>query len=248
MLATYAIDNGVTHERVSEVMMHYDIEKAWARVPQYFVIAHWAWIDPDAALAVAEADPDKHNRGFLLAEVGMAWAYLRTEQIDRITKNPTDNPFQDYHVRKAAAAELEWRRLGNAPRNTKNKAFPVIDRLGSNSPRRIFGRAGAHPDTLAVLNDPGDTSWLKAPERELRLNEAAEIAYFESGTPRKFWTIIPLLADSTLPDNELNGIARSKALSGSPSEAMVLVARIRSAQQYVWATTSVTEAVLWRGD
>ena len=100
-------------------------------------------------------------------------------------------------------------------------------------------RAGAHPDTLRVLGNLNDTTWLKGADRESRLNEAAQIAYHEPGTPGKFWKIIALLPGSNLADNELMWAADSMSITGSLAQAIVLLTRIKATQQYVWATTRV---------
>lgn len=130
-LNAYAIDQGI--RRSTSYLMYAAInpKDAWAKVqrlaeqhPESYgsalcgIIEEYAWIDLDEALALAEAQTDPGRRRDLLEVVCNVWAYRRPESIDRAVQMQ-DNEVRRGWALKAASQEMEHRRSGHPPRDTK---------------------------------------------------------------------------------------------------------------------------------
>lgn len=120
VLAGYAVENGAANGDVMRIHNLYEFQKALERSRKgelVLPIDELAWHDPDAALAIAEKEPNEDKRRGLIDMVARVWAYKRPEQVERANKNQ-DNEVRRSWARNLAREEMEWRKKGNPPRDT----------------------------------------------------------------------------------------------------------------------------------
>lgn len=152
-LARYAVENGAASGDVMRVHARYEFQKALDESRKGVLklpIDELAWHDPDAALAIAEKEPDETQRRGMIDMVSQVWAYKRPEQIERAIKNQ-DNEVRRSWARNMAREELEWRKKGNPPRDTpETKPDPY-----SPQPKKPAGTPWVPPPALQkLLDDP----------------------------------------------------------------------------------------------
>ena len=199
ILITYAAENGFTNRAGLTTYARFDPAKALAlatRSPANpkdpgddrgtaidEVITHWAWQDPDAALAAAEAEPDPKLRRSLIDSVVRVWAYKRPETIGRAVRGlESDGPAE--WLRAEAADELARRRKGKPPRDSLAKSHPPMtreERLEWEAKRRAAGYAVGDSRVERILKNPTDTSWLSGEERQMYLEQTAGGSYADTG-------------------------------------------------------------------
>jgi hypothetical protein len=173
LLVKYAVENGAPsgdtiRGDVIRIAARYDFQRVWelvtAKGTPGSLITDLAWRDLDAALAVAEKEPDEATRRRLIDLVSRVWAYKKPDQIERALKNQ-DNAVRRDYARELAAAELEWRKQGNPPRDTPETA----PRLGHPMPAKPAGTPWVPPaDVQKLLEDP-----TRAAEADGKLHQMA---------------------------------------------------------------------------
>ena len=117
ILAKYAVENGAANGDVMRIHSRYELPKVLEQARKGVLtlpITDLAWHDPDAALAIAEKEPDEMQRRGMIDMVARVWAYKRPDQIERAIKNQ-DNEVRRSWARDLAREELEWRKKGNPP-------------------------------------------------------------------------------------------------------------------------------------
>lgn len=179
--ATYAVEHGVVRGDVVRIFGHYDLAKAWKAVadlpddsqtsdfprlgPMLRLVEMWAWRDPDAALAAAEQEPGASARRDLVEVVARVWAQKKPDQIEQAIQKQ-DNAVRQSWARDQAAAELDWRKKGNPPRDTPATAPRRFVVKGLKTPA---GTPWTPPaDVQALLADPS-----RAAEADKKLLEMA---------------------------------------------------------------------------
>lgn len=258
LLAKYAVESGVRAPHVFEVFGHYDLDGAWAIAeqmpdeptrpdsPRRTILSHLivdlAWRDPEAALAAAEKEPDALTRRGWIDQVARVWAYKKPDQIERAIRNQ-DNELRRQWTRDAAAEELEWRRKGNPPRDTRDKLPPRFRHMTPEE-RKKAGRPKAHPDVIRVVENPADTEWLKGPERSHRLHEAAQITYVESGNLDGVLMIARSFNDPDEADQLYSQLAEAISRAGPPPHAVRLLAFVKSPYRSVMTSCLVARGLV----
>jgi hypothetical protein len=153
VLARYAIENGAANGDVMRIHNRFEFQKALEQSRKGMLVLpidELAWHDPDAALAIAEKEPDETQRRGMIDAVAQVWAYKRPEQIERAIKNQ-DNEVRRSWARNMAREELEWRKKGNPPRDTpETKPDPFRPQ-----PKKLAGTPWVPPpDLQKLLDDP----------------------------------------------------------------------------------------------
>jgi hypothetical protein len=256
-LATYAINNGVTTRPAFETFGYYDLPRAWALAaklpddtndtsfPRLGVLAdlivEWAWRDPEAALAAAEQESSVFARRELIDQVSRVWARKKPGQIERAIRLQ-DNAVRQRYARDEARAELERRKQGKPPRNTR-ESEPKMKMPMNSGERDAAGLPRGRPDEIRVLDNPKDTGWLMGPNRSGTLSQAAWISYFESRNIAGIGQIVIGLSDANEADTVLCSAAERVAEYGAPAHAAELLGRVKSSRRAIQASCEVARAL-----
>jgi hypothetical protein len=164
------------------------------------LLAGKAWTDPEGALALAEAETPGAAREHVISSVAGVWASARPERIGRAMRELTDAHLRDEHGR-TAKEELARRAEGLPPRDSLLKVQQArVLRYQRKPYPQPPTRASAHPDVIRVLANPANTAWLTGPTRDVRLREAAEVAYHDRDNSETFDAVLALLPAPPQPE------------------------------------------------
>ncbi len=255
-LAKHAVENGAVKLNVLKVYKHYDPVRAFAAAtampitnnpgsdrPQALmdIVGHWAWDDPEAALAAAERETDESLRRTMVVQVLKVWAAKHPEQIEQAIKDYDNAIYRDY-ARKLAQEELAWRAKGNPPPGTPALAFRRIKPLTAEE-LKAQGKRRGNPEEHRILENPEDTSWLTGERRQMYLRQAAWLSLFETGKLDGVNRIIQGLRDQAEIDDVLCHVAELAARTGSVDEAITLSKRVTSIYRSVMTTCMIAKTI-----